>query len=237
MAKLIVRTTLLTLLTCFTALVSKAQIGYDYAQYDLGVSVGYTQFYGDVLTSKATKGVSLNFNYNQTAFINYIFEFQAGKLAGGSINDPFGRVFSADYQYYAFRLQLQAGEFIDYSDSPFANAMKNLYVGTGIGIIFDNIPANNINRYSQQYPGYYTPGLNKSQETFLPIRIGYEFKIFNQYQRPDVKIDIGYQYNCVFGDELDGFKAGHLNDGYSQVSVGVKFAIGGVTSNRKQINY
>jgi hypothetical protein len=236
MAKLVVRTTLLTLLTCFTALVSKAQIGYDYSQYDVGFSVGFNQFYGDVLTSKSTKGVNFNFNYNQTAYLNYIFEYQAGKLAGGdAVNDPLGRQFSADYQYYAFRLQLQAGEIIDYSDSPLANAMKNLYVGTGIGIIFDNISS--INRYSTKFPGYYTPGLNKSQETFLPVRIGYEFKIFNQYKRPDVKIDLGYQYNFVFGDELDGFKAGHLNDGYSQLTIGVKFSVGGVTSYRKQINY
>ncbi|MDB5141462.1 MAG: hypothetical protein JWQ66_175 [Mucilaginibacter sp.] len=236
MAKLVVRTTLLTLLTCFTALVSKAQIGYDYSQYDVGFSVGFNQFYGDVLTSKSTKGVNFNFNYNQTAYLNYIFELQLGKLAGGdAVNDPLGRQFSADYQYYAFRLQLQAGEIIDYSDSRLANAMKNLYVGTGIGIIFDNISS--INRYSTQFPGYYTPGLNKSQETFLPVRIGYEFKIFNQYKRPDVKIDLGYQYNFVFGDELDGFKAGHLNDGYSQFTIGVKFSVGGVTSYRKQINY
>jgi len=236
MTKLIVRTALLTLLTCLTSIISKAQIGYDYARYDVGFSLGFNQFYGDVVTAKSTKGVNFNFNYNQSPFINYIFEAQFGKLAGGdAINDPLGRQFAVDYQYYALRLQLQAGELIDYSGNELANALKNLYIGSGVGIIYSKISS--INRYSVQFPGYYTPGLDKTSQIFVPVRIGYEFKIFNRYQRPDVKIDIGYQYNAVFGDELDGFRSGHLNDAYSQFVIGVKFSIGEVTSYRKQINF
>ena len=172
MTKLTVRTALLTLLTCLTSLISKAQIGYDYGRYDVGFSVGSNQFYGDVVTAKSTKGVSFNFNYNQGPFVNYIFEMQFGKLAGGdAVNDPSGRQFAADYQYYALRLQLQAGEVIDYSRGGLANALKNLYAGAGLGIIYSNITS--INRYSVQYPGYYTPGLDKASQVFIPFRIGY----------------------------------------------------------------
>jgi len=236
MTKLTVRTALLTLLTCLTSLISKAQIGYDYGKYDVGFSVGSNQFYGDVVTAKSTKGVSFNFNYNQGPFVNYIFEMQFGKLAGGdAINDPSGRQFAADYQYYALRLQLQAGEVIDYSRGGLANGLKNLYAGAGLGIIYSNITS--VNRYSAQYPGYYTPGLDKASQLFIPFRFGYEFKIFNKYSRPDIKLDIGYQYNMVFGDELDGFKAGHLNDAYTQLTIGVKFSLGETTSYRKQIDY
>ncbi|MDB5154270.1 MAG: hypothetical protein JWR54_3021 [Mucilaginibacter sp.] len=235
MTKLIVRTTLLTLLTCFTALLSKAQIGYDYARFDVGFSVGFNQFYGDVATSKSTNAVSFNFNYNQTPFLNYIIEGQFGKLAGGGTNDPLGRQFATDYQYYAFRVQLQAGEIIDYSENAFANALKNLYAGTGIGIIYGNVSS--ITRYSTTIPGYYTPGENKSNQVFLPMRIGYEFKIFNQYLQPNIKIDIGYQYDIIFGDEIDGYRAGQFKDSYSQFTIGAKFSIAGITSYHKQIDY
>lgn len=235
MTKPIVRTALFTLLTCLLPLLSKAQIGYDYGRYDIGFAVGFNQFYGDVVTPKSTKGVNFNFNYNQSPFVNYIFEAQFGKLAGGAVSDPLGRQFATDYQYYALRVQLQAGEIIDYSKSGLANALKNLYVGTGVGIIYSKISG--INRYSVQFPGYYTPGLDKANQLFAPIRFGYEFKIFNRYQRPDIKIDFAYQYNVVFGDELDGFKAGHLNDAYTQFVIGVKFSLGEVTSYRKQINF
>lgn len=236
MTKFIVRTTLLILLTCFISIISKAQIGFNYAQYDLGASVGFNSFSGDVVTPKSTKSVNFNFNYNQTPYLNYIFEFQSGKLAGGdSTKDALGRQFAADYTYYAFRVQLQAGEIIDYSQSKLANAFKNLYVGAGIGIVYSNITE--INRYSRLMPGYYTPGENSANQLFIPARIGYELKIYNNYQQPEFKIDVGYQYNLVFGDELDGFKAGNHNDAYSQFTIGVKYSIGGVTSYRKPINF
>jgi hypothetical protein len=97
MTKFILRITLLTLLTCFTALASKAQIGYDYSQYDVGGAIGFNSFYGDAVTSKSTKAFTLNFDYNQSAFINYIFELQVGKVMGGdATQDLLGRQFSAD---------------------------------------------------------------------------------------------------------------------------------------------
>lgn len=236
MAKSIFRTTLITLVICLSAILSKAQIGYDYAQYDVGASVGFNQFFGDTKTSTATKAVNFNFDYNQSAFINYIVEVQVGKLAGGNAEtDLLGRQFAADYHYFAFRVQVQAGEVMDYSQSQFLNAFKNLYAGVGVGTIYSNITS--INRYSILMPGYYTPGEDKAQEIFIPARIGYELKLFNSYQRPDIKIDIGYQYNFILGDELDGFKGGYHKDSYSQFTIGAKFSIGGVTSYRKQIHY
>lgn len=236
MAKIVTRTTLLTLVICLSAILAKAQIGYDYAQYDVGASVGFNQFYGDTQTPTSTKAINLNFNYNQSAFINYIVEVQIGKLAGGdSTKDLLGRQFATNYQYFAFRIQVQAGEVIDYSRSPVMNALKNLYAGVGVGTIYSKI--SNINRFSILMPGYYTPGDDKAQEIFIPARIGYELKIFNKYDRPDFKIDIGYQYNFILGDDLDGFKGGYHKDSYSQFTIGAKFAIGGVTSYRKQINY
>jgi len=236
MTKFTSRIVLLTLLACLSATASKAQAGYDFTQYNLGASVGFNSFFGDVQSSTGTKAVSFQFAYNQTPFVNYIAEFQAGRMAGGdSTRDLYGRQFTADYTYYAFRIQVQAGEVIDYSQSKFLNIVKNAYVGGGIGVIYSTIK--NINRYSIQLPGYYTPGEMKGNQLFFPARIGYEFKIYNQYQRPDINIDIGYQYNFIFGDNIDGFKAGKHNDSYAQFTVGVKFAIGGVASYRKQVTY
>src|ERR1700752_1071709 len=111
MMKSILRITLLTLFACFSAITSKAQIGYDYSQYDLGIAYTFNSFYGDTETPKSSNSANFNFTYNQTPFLNYIFEFQAGKLMGGdSTRDALGRQFSADYNYYAFRIQLQGGE-------------------------------------------------------------------------------------------------------------------------------
>jgi len=234
MTKSTLRITLLTLFACFSAAVSKAQIGYDYSQYDFGASIAFNSYFGDTQTSVGTKSVNFNFDFNQTAFVNYILEVQTGTLKGGDATlDQLGRQFSANYTYYAFRLQVQAGELIDYSRSPVFNALKNLYAGVGIGMVYSNITS--INRYSTQLAGYYTPGNNSASQLFFPARIGYELKIFNKNQRPDYKIDVGYQYNIVFGDQLDGFKAGTHNDAFGQFTIGVKISVGGVTSYRKEI--
>jgi len=225
----------LSVFICFAALASKAQIGYNYAQYDLGVSGAANKVYGDAQSVKTTPSVNFSFNYNQTPFVNYILEVQAGKLEGGNaLKDSSGRQFSNSFTAVMFRAQVQAGELIDYSQSAFGNALKNLYISSGVGFVVNHVTTN---RYSVLIPEFYTPGEDNSNEILIPARIGYEFKVYNKYNEPSFKIDLAYQYNFILGDELDGFKAGKANDAYTQISLGIKFAIGGTTSYRKQIYY
>jgi len=231
------KTSILILCACAVSVVAKAQIGYDYSVYDVGVATGINRVYGDAETYTNTQSIHFNFNYNIGPFINYVFEIQAGQLKGGdSLKTTSGRQFSNSFTSVMLRAQVQAGELIDYSQSRFNNALKNLYLSTGIGFVVNHITQ--INRYSLLIPGYYTPGTNNSNEIVIPARIGYEIKFFNQYSQPSFKVDLGYQYNFIMGDELDGFKAGNKNDAYSQFTIGVKFAIGSeFTSYRKQIQY
>lgn len=218
------------------ALFTKAQLGYNYAQYDFGVSGSSNTAYTDAETQKNTAALHLHFTYNQTPYVNYMVELQLGRLAGGdSIKTLSGRQFVNNYTALVFRGQLQAGELYDYSDSQIANAFKNFYISSGVGIIYNNMAS--INRNSLYIPDYTSTGLDKSSEIFIPAKFGYEFKIFNVYDEPTFKIDIGYQYNFVLGDQIDGMKTGQFRDTFSQFVVGVKFAIGGVTSYSKRIPF
>jgi hypothetical protein len=109
-------------------------------------------------------------------------------------------------------------------------------VSAGIGYVINHIFP--ISRYSVQIPGFYTAGQNNSQEPFIPLRIGYDFKVFNKYEQPAFKVDVGYQTNFVFGNGLDGFTTTSNYKIYTQFTVGVKFALGGaILSYRKQIHY
>jgi len=237
MIKLISKTAILTLVVCCSTLIAKAQLGYDYSQYEAGVAAGFDQVHGAAQTQPISQSIHFNFTYNYTPYTNFVFEVQLGRLTGGdSIATTTGRYFNNDFSAFIFRGQLQFGEFIDYSGSQFKNAIKNLYVSAGVGYIVNNITQ--INRYSIQFPGFYTGGQNSSNEPFIPLRIGYEFKVFNRYQQPAFKVDLGYQYNFVFGDGLDGFTTSNGDRAYTQFTVGVKFAIGGaITSYRKQIHF
>jgi hypothetical protein len=235
MTKLLFKTTFFTLLLCLVAFLSKAQLGYNYAQYDVGFGGNTNMVYGDAETSKNTPSAHINFTYNHTPYINYVAEAQAGVLEGGSEATKSGRYFKNVYKAVIFRGQLQAGEFIDYSKSKIFNALKNVYASAGFGLIINDIQS--INRTSFVVPNYTTPGENNTQELFLPVKLGYEFKVFNRHNEPYFKIDIGSQYNYVFGDNLDGFNAGRSNDKFVQYSITLKFAVGGVISYSKKISY
>jgi hypothetical protein len=237
MVKLILKTLFVILFVCCTTFIAKAQLGYNFSQYDLGAAAGFNQVFGDAQTNTTTQSIHFNFTFNQTPYTNFVFEAQLGRLEGGdSLKTSTGRQFTNDFSAFIFRGQLQLGEFIDYSRSPLYNGLKNFYISAGIGYVVNHIT--NINRFSIQNPGFYTGGQNNSNEPFVPIRIGYEFKIFNTYQQPTVKVDLAYEYNLILGDGLDGFSSGSHHDVYTQFILGVKFAIGaGNISYRKQINY
>jgi hypothetical protein len=236
MIKLLVKTTLLTVLVTLGALMAKAQIGYDYAKYDLGLGANLNKVYGDAETIKNTPSFSVSFNYNQTPYANYIVELQAGILQGGNAkNTPSGRYFKNNYTALILRGQLQGGEIIDYSQGGAMGVLKGLYVSAGFGYMINNIKDNNINRVSNTVPAFTTPGLNKSNELFIPARVGYEFKFFNQYDEPSFKLDLAYQINLDFTDNMDGFTAGIDKDKFSQISIGLKFALCSVISYRKSV--
>jgi hypothetical protein len=237
MMKFIRKKPFLTLFICFIAFIAKGQSGEDFSRYDLGFSAGFNKVYGDELPQKTTPSVNFTLTYNQTPFTNFVFEVQVGRMAGGdSLHSVFGRQFTSNFNSYLVRGQLQLGEFVDYSGSQIMNGIKNFYISAGIGYVITSITS--IIRHSITIPGLYTPGQNFSREALLPLRIGYEFKFFDKDQQPGFKVDLGYGYNYIFGDNLDGYVYGKNNDGYSQFFIGVKFAIGtDVGTYRKQIHH
>jgi hypothetical protein len=214
----------------------KAQVGNEFSQYDLGLGLDFNKAYTDAQTVTSTRSGHFNFNYNVTPFVNYVIEYQTGTLQGGdSLLTTTGRQFNNNFSAVMFRGQIQMGEIIDYSQSKVANAFKNLYISSGIGFVVNHMTE--INRASIQVPGFYTDGENNSNQIVIPARIGYEMKFYNKYNAPGFKIDAGYQYNFIMGDGLDGYKAGTGKDSYSQFSIGIKFAIGGIATYRKQIKF
>ena len=235
--KFISKKTFLTLFVCCIAFVAKGQSSGDFKRYDVGLMAGFNKVYGDELPQKTTPSVIVTLTYNLTPFTNFIFEAQVGRMAGGdSLHSVFGRQFTSNFNSYILRAQLQFGEFIDYSQSRIMNGIKNFYVSAGGGYVVTHITS--ISRHSITLPGLYTPGQNFSREVLVPLRVGYEFKFFNKDMQPSVKVDLGYGYNYIFGDNLDGYVYGKHNDGYSQFFIGVKFAIGDeVSSYQKQIHY
>ncbi len=222
-----------------------AQIGYNYDQYSLGLGISSVKIHGDLNKAFNQTAYNVNLNYHFTPFVTFGVEGQFGKLASGNADTAkvyYGEQSSNKYTAVIFHADVQLGEFINYSDdfssipilTKILNGAKNIYVGTGAGVIFNKMDY--INRVDFNDPNIILPGLDKSSELLVPVRIGYEYKIYNAYDEPKIRIDLGYQANFSFGDNMDGFKSGSSNDWYSQITFGIKIGIGGVTSYRKPIH-
>src|SRR4051812_8202950 len=77
---------------------ARAQLGHEYAQYDLGFGGAISKAVSsdvEVVSSQPT--FHFNFNYNVSPFLNYIIEAQAGTLKGGSELSMSKRIFSNEY--------------------------------------------------------------------------------------------------------------------------------------------
>ena len=221
--------TIYTIIVCMLAISAKAQIGYNYSQYDFGVGVANTKLFSDFAKAKGRYAFNASFSYNKTPFVNFIAELQVGSMATDTLSllgSPIN--FTNDFSSLGFRAQIQAGELMDYSHSAFKNALKNFYISAGIGVIYNDFK-------------YYDTGViyqeDKNSNVFIPVKAGYEFKIFNSYNEPNTKVDIGYQLNYLMTDNFDTIRYGKYNDAFGQWVLSLKFAIGGSTSYRKQINY
>jgi len=222
-----------------------AQIGYNYDQFSLGLGISSVKIHGDLNKAYAQTALNVNLNYHFTPFVTFSTEAQFGKLASANADTSktyYGEQSTNKYTAVIFHADVQLGEFINYNDdfssipilTKILNGAKNIYVGTGAGVIFNNMQY--INRVDYNDPNVTLAGLDKSNELIIPVRIGYEYKIYNAYDEPQIRIDLGYQANYSFGDNMDGFKSGKSSDWYSQITFGIKVGIGGVTSYRKQIH-
>ena len=133
---------------------------------------------------------------------------------------------------------IQAGEVMDYQGSTVLNVLKNFYVGSGIGGIINSVKTQ---RVSVINPPYMFPGKDSGVNLIVPLRFGYEFKFYNEYDQPNIRLDIGYEHNITFGEGIDGyadpttkFKNNAL-DQYRQITVGIKVNFGGQNSYDKEI--
>ena len=222
-----------------------AQIGYNYDQFSFGAGISSVKIHGDLHKAYSQAAYNFNINYHYTPFVTFSTEAQFGRLQSANVDTTkgyYGEYSSNKYTAVIFHADVQLGEFINYNDdfssipilTKILNGAKNIYVGTGVGVIFNNMES--INRVDVADPNLVFTGLDKSNEIIIPVRIGYEYKIYNAYDEPQIRLDLGYQANFSMGDNMDGFKSGHYSDWYSQLTFGIKIGIGGVTSYRKPIH-
>lgn len=211
-----------------------------YRQFGVGFGASQVQAFGNLNTNYKNYAYNLNGTYNLSPYIPITAEFQFGKLSGGGLTiDPSGRSYTNSYKAFIVHADAQLGEFIDYYDNVFLGAARNLYFGTGLGFLFNNMTQ--IQRDDPHIPGRQFAGQNSSTNLLIPLRLGYEFKIFNTYDEQAYGIDVGYRFNVAFGEGMDGYNdpAPHFKnnapDVYNQFYIGFKVNVGTLLTYKKPI--
>jgi len=217
-----------------------AQLRYNFTGYSIGAGAGLSRAFADVAKEINKTACFVNFNYNYSPFTTFTAELQAGNLAGGDrVTDQHTRAFDNSFKAVVFYADLQAGEYIDYGYSKILNVIKNIYVGTGVGVIHNKMTF--VQRESLNNSGYIFPGQDASTELMVPVRFGYEFKFYNFYQEPYIRLNVGYQMNWVYGEGLDGYNDpptifhNHHVDRYAIFGAGIKYSFGTPVSYKKPI--
>ena len=228
-----------------TSVIVKAQGDYNYSPFAVGFGASTIRGYTNVAKQNNTLAGELNFTYNYSPYLPITLAVEDGRLWGGSrVTDPSAREYENNYIALYLRVDLQLGQIIDYDGSSFNEAIKNIYFGGGVGFVDDNVQNQRTNLIpNDQYPvGTYTfPGTDKSINLAVPLRMGYEFKVYNEYDEPFIRIDLEYQHNIVFGEGLDGYDDPPSNfknqhpDQYRDISIVFKYDFGTIRSFTKRI--
>jgi hypothetical protein len=244
-SRLIVIKYILFFIPVIAAISVKAQSGYNYQELGIGGGASYIRGYTNVKKQYSHPAFNFNFIYNYNPYVPIEAEIQSGTLSGGGLlpsQDRYGREYVNNYKAIILHGDYQFGAGLDYSNSRFLQFIKDFYLGTGVGLVDNNNKVQRTNLYPIDGPlTYVFPGSDKSIDIDLPLRFGYELKIYDAYNIPSLAIDLGYIHSIVFNSGLDGYNDSrsifkhNSQDQYRQFTIMVKYYFGTVTSYTKLI--
>ncbi len=205
----------------------------NFYRLSLGGGAGGTYSFTDVKSKPAYAGV-INLDYHFTPFITAGLEFQTGLIKGGDREVSPNKEFTNGFMAYSLNAKFRAGEFTDFYYSNFLNYTKGFYIGTGLGVIQNNM--NSIVRTKIEKNGslYTFPGYDKSNNFLIPVNLGIDFYFPDGWGDIRYIVNINYQANLTFGEGLDGYddtltirkNIGSPPDIYNFFSFGVKYTFG-----------
>jgi hypothetical protein len=236
---IIILTTFFTLKVCAQANFSRVSVGIsggltsNFTGLTYGLSPiipGYDPQKTLLINKSRVVGGSLDYYF--TPFINAGIEYNSVQLKDGT--DKHNRAFVSDFSSIELRGTVSAGQFIDFSYSPFLYAIRNVNAGLGLGFISGK---NNVADFgSGTFPSRQHPNdLGKSEFSgvvAIPITIGYNLNIYDVYQETKFIIGLNYKMNFTSSDDIDGFSDdprifdNQNKDVYTSFTVSAKYLFG-----------
>lgn len=209
----------------------------NFYKLSVGAGAGGTYSFTDLPKGAFSYAGAANLDYYFSPFISAGLEIQKGTVKGKF--DPVHiREFSNAYTAVMLNGKFRAGQFTDFYYSNFLNYTKGFYLGTGIGIIQNNLAGNVIREKPSDGGMYRFPGEDKSSGILIPINLGIDFYFPDGWGDIRYTVNVNYQTNIVSGEGLDGYDdpktifKNNAADMYNFLSIGFKYSFGpkGLTS-------
>ncbi len=204
---------------------------YNYSTWSAGAGVGITRPYTDIQKGAYSIAYHINADYYFTPFITAGMETQFGTIASADdATDPHLRAFENSYKSFAFNGKVHLGQFIDYEYVPILKALKGFCLGTGIGIIQNDMKS--ILRIKPDGSNHVFPGRDNSTGIVFPFNVGISFSIKDPYEQTRFIISAAYQTNITTGEGLDGYNDSSVKfqnngaDFYTYTTIGLKYCFG-----------
>lgn len=189
----------------------------NFHKFGVGAGYGITRSFADVYDSKMSTAGYLAADFHLTPYIDIGMEYQQGEIGKDYTNSPgVNKAFKNEYQALIFHSKAQLGAIVDYQRSGFLNAIRGIYVGTGIGLINNN-----------------------RKEAFLPLNLGLNIYFPDQASTNRLVFNINYQTNIIFGEGFGRydsatkvFKRG-MPDVYLFLNAGLRYNFGTIGLSKK----
>jgi len=222
---------LLIIIGCFFAINSFAQ--YNYYRFSGGIGLGMNTAFTDLAKTRINQTIIGTIDYHLTPFVSAGLEIQSGTLSAGGKTveeDAHLRFFKNGYTSFVAQGKVQIGQFVDFESSNFLYAIRGIYIGTGVGIIQNNMK--DIVRIKPT-DGWHFPGEDKSTNIVIPLNTGVNINILDRWGYTRFIFTANYQMNVTLGEGLDGYKdpksKGFENnspDMFGVLSAGIKICFG-----------
>jgi hypothetical protein len=216
----------LALLLIFVTATAFGQSNFYRLSAGLGGGANYS--FTDVGKGQYSYSFAGYLDYHFTPFITAGLEVQNGKLKGADLPDVGHlKAFSNSYTAMYANVKFRAGEITDFYYSDFLNYTKGFYIGTGLGVIANNVDAVRV----QPGTGYVFPGVSKSTDFVMPLNVGIDFYFPDGWGDIRYIFNINYQAAYDFGDNFDGYNSpppfkNVSKDIYFFLSAGFKYTFG-----------
>ncbi|POY34916.1 hypothetical protein C3K47_17585 [Solitalea longa] len=189
----------------------------------LGVNIGYSKAFMDTQQSD----VNLAFGGSAEMYISpYIFvsgNFNHGKLS--QLNpDKYGRGFNTLFNQFNASVNIKSGIFFKPDFRSAYLPWYHIYLGIGAGAIVTQ--TNNANLVAPDASQSIGGVLLKQQAVLLPINLGIDFNLLGLNYDTPYSINLNYQHNLSFNDNLDGYNPAFDNkykDAFGVITIGFRY--------------